>query len=147
MKFKAYLFKTLKTSQKIKSFSMFQLCQLFNIHDISLLASSMYRLHNNASDHSGVTNMYSLSNAGNSRSGTPQHHRQQHQPAQVQHEQSQPYLFDDGDLVRLVQSHNGGISHSFTLPHNLNSGGMAVPSSGGTKPSMMHHQYMTLNRE
>ena len=48
----------------------------------------MYRLHN-TSDHSGVTNMYSLSNAGNgsSRGNTPVlQNRSNHQQ----------YLFDTG---------------------------------------------------
>ena len=104
----------------------------------------MYRL-NNTSEHSGVTNLYSLSNAGGSRSGTPQHHRHQQQQLQhLQHSQhllqqqhelqqhQQHQLFDEVDHVRLVQSHNGGITHSYTLPHNLAAGG-AVGGAGHVK--------------
>ena len=54
-------------------------------------AGSMYRLHN-TSDHSGVTNMYSLSNAGgngSSRANTPVlQNRSNHQQ----------YLFDTGGV-------------------------------------------------
>lgn len=73
------------------------------------LAASMYRLHN-ASEHSGVTNMYSLSNAGGSRANTP---------LPTSNPRSQQYLLDDVDHVRFLQNHNGGIAHSYTLPHNL----------------------------
>ncbi|XP_059098406.1 G-box-binding factor-like isoform X2 [Tigriopus californicus] len=72
-------------------------------------SSSMYRLHN-ASEHSGVTNMYSLSNAGGSRANTP---------LPTSNQRSQQYLLDDVDHVRFLQNHNGGIAHSYTLPHNL----------------------------
>ena len=83
--------------------------------------------------------MYSLSNAGTaSRSTTPQHHRLQPQQQHSHHHQQ--YLIDDAqDHMRLVHSHNGGITHSYTLPHNLSHHGKA---GGG-----VIQQYMTLNRK
>ncbi len=101
----------------------------------------MYRLHNTPSDHSGVTNMYSLqsaSNTGNtivnsagsnnSRAETPLQ-QQQHQRYQLHPGGGggggiggDGYLDNDMDGVRLVPAHNGGISHSYTLPHNLSHG-------------------------
>ena len=83
----------------------------------------MYRLHN-SSEHSGVTNMYSLSNAGGSRAATPQQiatmgtagsnnggvktslasemglQRGARRPSQ----QQQHYLMDDVDHVRFLHS-------------------------------------------
>ncbi len=97
-------------------------------------SSSVYRLHYNAtsngmsgpsavaasaSEHSGVTHMYSVGNSG---PATPQHVLDV--PLTDLQRRQQHYLFDEVDHVRLVQSHNGGISHSYTLPHNLNGGGL-----------------------
>lgn len=92
-----------------------------------LNAASMYRLHNISEHGSGVTNMYSLSNAA-SRAATPlqvgeqlvlisgtngqvDHHYHHHH-----HHGGQLFLEDrihpnNGDLI--------GLSHSHTLPHNL----------------------------
>ena len=62
---------------------------------------SMYRLHN-SSEHSGVTNMYSLSNAGgSSRANTPLPQLSQQQRQQ---QQTQQYLIDDLDQVQLLQN-------------------------------------------
>jgi hypothetical protein len=131
----------------------------------------MYRLHN-TSEHSGVTNMYSLSNAGggSSRSNTPIpqiRQQQQHQQQQQQHQQ--PHYILDNDQVSLMQQQqqhhfgtlgntNGGISHSYTLPHNLShhqqalSAANAAASTGTLKEVAVsynpqhHRMHHTLQR-
>ena len=101
----------------------------------------MYRLHN-TSEHSGVTNMYSLSNMA-SRSGTPV--QGQTTSAMLHHGGSHSQLLGAGtgilvggpnhratinpqygDMVDVGSINNGGgggggtaLSHSHTLPHNL----------------------------
>ncbi len=85
----------------------------------------MYRLHNTPSEHSGVTNMYSLqtaSNTGNTTlvgSGVDPAEVTPLRQQQQQQYQFGGYLENEFDNVRVVPSHNGGISHSYTLPHNL----------------------------
>ncbi len=132
-----------------------------NRNKINFISGSMYRLHN-TSEHSGVTNMYSLSNAGTggstSRANTPvpQLRQPQHHP---QHQQQ--YLIDGGDHVSLMQQQygvigggntNGGISHSYTLPHNL-SQQLSVGSSATLKAAPVsgynpqhHRMHHTLQR-
>ncbi len=100
-------------------------------------SASLYHLHT-TSEHSGVTNMYSLSNAA-SRSNTPlplglhqasgvvppgggilvggpNHHASQH------HLHTSQLLIDGLDnQYHLIQLNGGGnaISHSHTLPHSM----------------------------
>ena len=126
----------------------------------SYFLASMYRLHN-SSEHSGVTNMYSLSNAGGSRSGTPTQLQQQHQAQQLQQQQqqthqqlraAQQYLLEDNTRL------NGGISHSYTLPHNLShhGGGIIAQSNKALAQQQLQqqqqqhqqqqHHFHTINR-
>ena len=50
-------------------------------------------------------------------------------------------LFDEVDHVRLVQSHNGGIAHSYTLPHNLaGAAGNQGKAQGIVQQYMMQQQ-------
>merc|ERR1711971_205382 len=127
-------------------------------------STSMYRLHNTSEHGSGVTNMYSISNAA-SRAATPlqiggsdhlvlltntgggngntmggdRHHHHHH------HQQQQQLLLEDrihpnGDLI--------GLSHSHTLPHNLSH---HMKAYCGENPDIINHQsimreYGTLGR-
>jgi len=127
----------------------------------------MYRLHNTSEHGSGVTNMYSISNAA-SRAATPMqmggggdqlvmlsgnpdhrhhhhHHYHQQQQHQQHHQQQQQLLLEDrihpnGDLI--------GLSHSHTLPHNLSH---HLKAYRGENPDIINHQsimreYGTLGR-
>jgi len=131
-------------------------------------SNSMYRLHNTSEHGSGVTNMYSISNAA-SRAATPMqmggggdqlvmlsgnpdhrhhhhhHYHQQQQQQQQHHQQQQQLLLEDrihpnGDLI--------GLSHSHTLPHNLSH---HLKAYRGENPDIINHQsimreYGTLGR-
>lgn len=117
-------------------------------------SASMYRLHNTSEHGSGVTNMYSISNAA-SRAATPLQiggsdhlvlltsgdHRHHHH----HHGHHQQFLLEDrihpnGDLI--------GLSHSHTLPHNLSH---HMKAYRGENPDIINHQsimreYGTLGR-
>merc|ERR550532_1704440 len=129
-------------------------------------STSMYRLHNTSEHGSGVTNMYSISNAasraatplqiggsdhlvlltntgggnGNTMGGDRHHHHHHHH-----HQQQQQLLLEDrihpnGDLI--------GLSHSHTLPHNLSH---HMKAYCGENPDIINHQsimreYGTLGR-
>nr|XP_040564155.1 LOW QUALITY PROTEIN: uncharacterized protein LOC121114297 [Lepeophtheirus salmonis] len=99
---------------------------------------SMYRFHN-ASEHSGVTNMYSLS-GGASRTGTPQlnsghYHRMMHEEtaAALSHHHRH-------------YQRNGGMSHSHTLPHNLSHHSKNRQSEVNTQNHEQVRAYGTLGR-
>ena len=74
-----------------------------------LCLGSMYRLHNQGSEHSAVTNMYSVSNQA-SRSSTPT-------PAYPS--SSTPAHRDSRDTRDTRSLINSRMSHSHTLPHSL----------------------------
>jgi len=96
--------------------------------------ASVYRLEPGGSEHSAVTNMYSMSTPA-SRSTTPL-------PQHMMHSEA---IASSRDNLHLV---NTGMSHSYTLPHSMSHHhGLRSGSVNNSRREMVERRYGTLGRQ